>query len=164
MSTRPTSSRTSGTAPAAGSSARCSATCAPGCFARMPWFVRYELRAVVEGYIGQATEEAALRAPLASPLRRLSEPPVDGARPLPPFFAAVGTADPLLHDSRRLKEVIEARGGRFDLHEYPGEVHGFNAFLWRPAARTKWRALHAFLSEHAGDAAPQASEWAPSSG
>lgn len=117
-------------------------------FAHMPWFVRDEVRFVVWAYVGGTRERDARLAPLASPLRRYEEPPGEGARPLPPFFAACGTADPVLGDSKRMKAAIEARGGTFDLHVYPGEVHGFDAMLWRPAARAKWQALYAFLERH----------------
>lgn len=113
-----------------------------------PW-IRREIIASGAAYVGHPVEERARRAPLASPLRLLAEPPGEGARPMPPFFVAVGTADPLLDDSRRLKEALEARGVPCDFAVYPGEIHGFNAMLWRPAARAKWRAVFEFLARHA---------------
>lgn len=67
---------------------------------------------------------------------------------MPPFFAAVGTADPLLDDSRRLKAALEKRGILCELAVYPGEIHGFNAMVWRPAAKAKWKAVFDFLSRH----------------
>jgi hypothetical protein len=30
----------------------------------------------------------------------------------------------------------------------PGEIHGFDAMVWRPAARRKWKAATAFLKRH----------------
>ncbi|MDH3726971.1 MAG: hypothetical protein OER77_05525 [Myxococcales bacterium] len=39
---------------------------------------------------------------------------------------------------------------------YRGEIHGFNVFLWREAARTQWGALFNFLSQHIGDTAVEA--------
>jgi acetyl esterase len=92
-------------------------------------------------------------APLASPLNLLEEPVDEGQRPLPPFFIAVGERDPLVGDSRRLATVRERRGAEADLLVFPGEVHGFNALLWRPAARDKWRAAFRFLKKHASTAA-----------
>ncbi len=111
---------------------------------RMPAFVKSELEWASRLYVGD--DPAA--APLASPLRRLAEPPTDGARPLPPFFLTAGTADPLLDDSRRLEAALAARGVECELHVYPGEIHGFNAMLWRPAAKAKWRASFEFLKRH----------------
>jgi acetyl esterase len=99
-------------------------------------------------YVGRPLRERALAAPLASPLRLLSAPPSDAARPLPPFFAAAGTADPLLDDSRRLVVAVESRGGLCRLAVFPGEIHGFNALLWRKAAQDKWRAVGEFLRHH----------------
>jgi acetyl esterase len=115
---------------------------------KMASWVKRELRWAATSYVGYPLEERVHDARLASPLRLLSAPPPEGARPLPPFFSAVGTADPLLDDSRRLKDALEACGGSCELHVYPGEIHGFNVMLWRPAARAKWRALFRFLDRH----------------
>jgi acetyl esterase len=112
-----------------------------------PW-VRAEVIAAATAYVGHPCQLRVHQAPLASPLRLLLAPPEAGARPLPPFFAAVGTADPLLDDSRRLKRAIEARGGVCELSVHPGELHGFDAMVWRPAARAKWSRAHAFLARH----------------
>lgn len=107
-------------------------------------WIRWELAWASRAYAGEAPDAA----PLASPLRRMLEPPTDGARPLPPFFLTAGTADPLLDDSRRLRAALEGRGVDCELHVYPGEIHGFNAMMWRPAARAKWRAAFEFLQRH----------------
>lgn len=113
-----------------------------------PW-VKGEIISACESYLGPLPCSDHACAPLASPLRLLSEPPGEGARPLPPFFAAVGTADPVFDHSRRLKRALDARGSVCELAVYPGEMHGFNALLWRPAARAKWRAVFDFLARHA---------------
>jgi acetyl esterase len=115
---------------------------------KMAGWVKRELLWAALSYVGFPLEERVTAAPLASPLRLLLEPPPPGARPLPPFFAAVGTADPLLDDSRRLQAAVDARGAPFELHVYPGEIHGFNAMVWRPAARAKWQATFRFLRRH----------------
>jgi acetyl esterase len=115
---------------------------------RLPWYVRAEIEFVAAAYVGRPRAERALRCPMASPLRLLAETPGAEARPLPPFFAACGTADPLLDDSVRLKALLEARGTPCELHVFPGELHGFNAMLWRDAARKKWSALFRFLRRH----------------
>lgn len=119
---------------------------------RMPAWMKRELLWAAAAYVGHPWHERVHHSPLASPLRLLEEPAPPESRPLPPFFAAAGTADPLLDDSRRLQRAIEARGGSCDLHVYPGEIHGFNAMVWRPAARDKWRAVHGFLARHLGEA------------
>ncbi|HEX7663801.1 MAG TPA: hypothetical protein VF407_04800, partial [Polyangiaceae bacterium] len=83
---------------------------------------------------------------LASPLLLLEEP-LKLERPLSPFFLSVGTKDPLLEDSRRLKRALDGLGVENELFVAPGEVHGFDAMVWRPAARAKWKAAHAFLQK-----------------
>ena len=62
--------------------------------------------------------------------------------------------DPLLDDSRQLHAAIQARGGSSELHIYPGEIHGFNAMLWRPNAQAKWKAVFEFLSRQVPGAPP----------
>ncbi len=113
----------------------------------MPW-----LKAIIvdagTAYVGRPIRERAFDAPLASPLRILAAPPSDAARTPPPFFAAAGTADPLLDDSRRLQVALERRGGLCRLEIFPGEIHGFNALVWRKAAQDKWRAVGEFLRHH----------------
>jgi acetyl esterase/lipase len=74
--------------------------------------------------------------------------PVDGSRPLPPFFTTVGTADPLLSDTIRLSDALHKRNTECDLHVFRGEIHAFNVMLWRAAAREQWGALFGFLETH----------------
>ena len=119
---------------------------------KMPRWIKREIASAARAYVGDDAEAA----PLASPLRRLAEPPTDGARELPPFFLTAGTADPLLDDSRRLQVTLEERGVPCELHVYPGEIHGFNAMLWRPAARAKWREASSFLRKHCPTRIPDA--------
>jgi acetyl esterase len=115
---------------------------------RLSPLLKIAIHRAAAAYVGRPVRENAPRCPLASPLRLLAEPPPPGARALPPFFAACGTADPLLCDSKRLKEVIEARGASCELSVHPKEIHGFNAMIWRRAARAKWRAAFRFISRH----------------
>lgn len=68
-------------------------------------------------------------------------------RPLPPFFASVGTRDLLLDDTRRLAKALEILGARCEARYYPGELHAFQAFLWRKQARASWRHTHEFLEK-----------------
>jgi acetyl esterase/lipase len=114
---------------------------------KIPAWARSMVIDAARAYLGHDIEGAAATFPLASPLKLLEGlgPP---DRPLPPFFASVGTRDPLITCSRRLKAAIDAKRGLCELHISPGEIHGFDAFMWRPAAREKWRATVAFLNEH----------------
>ncbi|MFW6049727.1 MAG: alpha/beta hydrolase [Myxococcota bacterium] len=133
----------------------------PGKAQKMAGWVKRELEWAGISYVGHPLAQRAPHCPLASPVRLYEEAPPPGSRPLPPFFATVGTADPLLDDSRRLKKAIEARGGACELHVYPGEIHGFNAMIWRPAARAKWRAVFRFLARHLDGAEKGASDAIP---
>ena len=86
---------------------------------------------------------------LASPLRILEtgfQP--DASRPLPPFFIACGSRDPFLAQCRRLKEVLDRLDTPAELFVAPGEIHAFDAMVWRAPARAKWRATHAFLARN----------------
>ena len=69
-------------------------------------------------------------------------------RPWPPTFAACGTRDPLLEDTRRLGRALQQRGVPHEVRIYPGEVHAFHAFIFRPAARQCWRDHGAFWQRH----------------
>jgi acetyl esterase len=110
---------------------------------RMPRWAKSLLVDAARSYVGDDLAAAVERCPLASPLRVLEAGRPD--RPLPAFFAAVGTRDPLLRCSKRLKAAVDALGGACELHLSPGEIHGYDAFMWRPMAKEKWRATHAFL-------------------
>ena len=70
---------------------------------------------------------------------------VQPKHPLPPFFAVVGTKDPLIDDTRRLRRAIEGLGGRCETSIFPGEVHAFHAMVWRRVARNCWRETFDFL-------------------
>ncbi len=69
------------------------------------------------------------------------------ARPLPPFFVACGTRDPLLDDARRLHRALERRGAHSELRLYPGELHAFHAAVLTPNARRFWRDTYGFLEK-----------------
>lgn len=68
-------------------------------------------------------------------------------RPLPPFFAGVGTRDPILDDTRRLHAALTRLGARSEARYYPGEIHAFQALAFRDGARAYWREVYAFLDE-----------------
>ena len=101
-----------------------------------------------ESYVGEPVNVGAARAPLASPLVVLESLPA-GARPaLPPFFISCGTKDPLLDDSRRLAAALDRLSVPNELVVHPGEIHGYDAMLWRSAAKDKWKREFAFLKKH----------------
>lgn len=114
---------------------------------RVPDWAKREVLTAASAYVGKPVDAGARRHPLASPLRLFEAAPPPGSRPLPPFFIACGTADMLLDDSRRLKAALDRRGTAATLEVFHGEVHGFNAMIWRPAAKAKWRALFHFLAQ-----------------
>jgi acetyl esterase len=110
---------------------------------RMSRWTKAMLLDAARSYVGHDVHGAAQAYPLTSPLRIIE----GGApeRPLPPFFASVGTRDPLFRCSKRLKTALDKLGTECELHVSPGELHGYDALVWRPNARAKWRAVHAFL-------------------
>jgi acetyl esterase len=114
---------------------------------RLATWIKREIHGVTHSYLGRRASRA-LEFPLASPLRLLESSPPPDSRPLPPFFTTVGTADPLISDTIRLREALDARGTECDLHVFRGEIHAFDVMLWRESARTKWRALFRFLGRH----------------
>ena len=69
-------------------------------------------------------------------------------RPVPPFFAPVGTRDPLLDDTRRLEKALATLNAPCEARYYPGGIHAFHAMVWDPAARRCWRDALAFLDRH----------------
>jgi acetyl esterase/lipase len=116
---------------------------------RLPSYLKDLVLHSAASYVGLDVRAGAASSPLASPLLVL-ERAAKLDRPLPPFFADVGTRDPLLGDSRRLKAAVERHGGTCHLHIAPGEIHGYDALLWRGPAREKWRRVHEFLAPRMG--------------
>ena len=69
-------------------------------------------------------------------------------RPLPAFFLPVGTRDPLLDDTRRMRRALDALGTPVRAAYYPGELHAFHALVWRQLARDCWADIFAFVDQH----------------
>lgn len=90
---------------------------------------------------------------LANPLQVLERGDAP-SRSLPPFFASVGTRDLLLDDTRRLAKALEILGTRCEARYYPGELHAFQAFLWRKQSRECWRHTYDFLEEILAEPTP----------
>jgi acetyl esterase len=111
---------------------------------RLPAWLVDRLTEVSEAYL---RGEPGCPLDLADPLLLLERgAPPD--RPLPPFFVPVGTRDPLLHDTRRLKAALDRLGVPCEARYYPGEVHAFHALVWRERARECWRDTYAFLDQY----------------
>jgi len=119
----------------------------PARFARrkkLPRFIADRIDEVAEAYLFGHEHATPEELELADPLRVLErgERP---DRPLPPFFAAVGTADPVLDDTRRLEAALKQTGITHEVHYYPREPHAFHALVFRKPARYCWRATFSFL-------------------
>lgn len=81
------------------------------------------------------------------------------SRPLPPFYIPVGTADPLIDDTRRLAAAVRQHGGTAQDSIFPRMGHSFHAWVTRPQARRCWDETHTFLATHLrGDGEPPARE------
>lgn len=112
--------------------------------AKLPWWITDRIEEVGEAYLdGTAADSLDLADPLCV-FERGERP----ARPLPPFFLPVGTADPLLDDTRRMARALGALGATAEARYYPGGIHAFHAFVWRPQARRCWQDTYDFLDRH----------------
>ena len=114
---------------------------------KLPRWMKAMLLDAAKSYMGANVHAGVARSPLASPLTIIeSSPPPE--RPLPPFFLSVGTRDPLIRCSKRLKAALDRADVACELHVSKGEIHGYDAMVWRPMAKLKWRAAHDFLTRH----------------
>ena len=111
----------------------------------MPGWVHGMLRGTSTSYLGDCPD---------GPGRDLADPLVafergqPFERALPPFFAPVGTRDPLLDDTRRLEKALAALKVPCEARYYPGGIHAFHAMVWQAAAKQCWRDALAFLDRH----------------
>jgi acetyl esterase len=114
---------------------------------KLPAFLADRMTEVETAYLGANARALSAEAlEMADPLCVIERGAPE--RPLPPFFAAVGTADPLLDDTRRLKAALDRLGVECDARYYEGEVHAFHALVFRPNARRCWKATYEFLEKH----------------
>jgi acetyl esterase len=123
---------------------------------KLPFWVDTVLRDVSFSYLGTADPSRPGGLGLADPLMVIESDQAP-ARPLPPHFLPVGTKDPLLDDSRRMAAALDARGVPCEARYYPGELHAFQAIVWRKAAQRCWRDTFGFLQRYvpAEAAAPE---------
>ncbi|MCP4500396.1 MAG: alpha/beta hydrolase [Deltaproteobacteria bacterium] len=101
---------------------------------------------ISDAYLGGAEGIEDSWKDLADPLLVL-ESEAQSQRPLPPMFTSCGTNDLLLEDSLRLNRALEKREVRTVSRVYQGELHAFQAFVWRKNAQQSWRDLFEFLDE-----------------
>ena len=117
----------------------------------MPWWVDGMIRDAGASYLRGHPPTRSAATALADPLvlvERVAAGEVALDRPLPPFFAPVGTRDPLLDDTRRLEKALAALNVPCEARYYPGGIHAFHALVWDPVARRCWRDALAFLDRH----------------
>ncbi len=118
---------------------------------RVPWWVDGMIRDAGASYLHGHPQVRTAATALADPLVAI-EDAARGAhtfeRPVPPFFAPVGTRDPLLDDTRRLEKALATLNVPCEARYYPGGIHAFHALVWDPAARRCWRDALAFLDRH----------------
>jgi acetyl esterase len=116
-------------------------------------FVADRLVEITEAYLGPELERGRPTGredlDLADPLLVL-ESGQTAARTLPPFFAPVGTRDPVLPDTRRLAAALARRGVPCQAAYYPGQVHAFHAFVVLPPAQRCWQDTFTFLDRTLG--------------
>jgi acetyl esterase len=120
---------------------------------KLPFWVDGMLRDASTSYLHGHAAVPGPHVELADPLRVIEDaagvPHEESfARPLPPFFAPVGTRDPLLDDTRRLEKALRTLNVPVEARYYPGGIHAFHAMVWDPAARRCWRDALAFLDRH----------------
>jgi acetyl esterase len=106
----------------------------------LPWFLADRIEDVADCYLPADGDHD-----LADPLLLLERAAAAPARPLPPFFLPVGTADPLIDDTRRMAAALGRLGARAEARYYDREIHAFHALIWRPAARRCWQDTFDFL-------------------
>jgi len=97
-----------------------------------------------DSYIGIAGAQPREETMLADPLL-IFEAGQAPDRPLPAYFASVGTKDPLMVDTQRFAAALEKLGANCEARYYPGGIHAFHAFIWQRRARQCWRDTFDFL-------------------
>ena len=117
----------------------------------VPWYLGDRIKEVGYAYVRNATPPDPGGFDLADPLVVL-ERRESPNRPLPPFFIPVGTADPVLDDSRRLDAALHRLGVESEARYYEGEPHAFHAMVVLPNARLCWQETFRFLNRHVGPA------------
>lgn len=108
----------------------------------MPAVIRDRIDVTSRTYVGEGVTGPILD--FADPLvffERGEHP----ARPIPPTFLSVGTADPLLDDTRRMYKALRVLGVDVDARYYRAGIHSFQAFIFQSLAKEYWNHAHTFL-------------------
>jgi acetyl esterase len=114
---------------------------------KLSGFIDDRLHEVTQAYLGDPSRHDPRALELADPLVVLERGDRPD-RPLPPFFAPCGTADPLIDDTQRLAGALERMGVECDARYYPGELHAFHALVFTKNARRCWNHTYEFLDRH----------------
>ena len=114
----------------------------------LPFWVDGMIRDATSSYLHGHPRVPCAATELADPLRVLECADSRYERPLPAFFAPVGTRDPLLDDTRRLEKALAKLNVPVEARYYRGGIHAFHALIWDPVARRCWRDALAFLDRH----------------
>jgi acetyl esterase len=114
---------------------------------RLAFWYKAALFDAASAYLGRRVFDENGHDLLASPVRILENQFV-ADRAVPPFFIACGSRDPFLPQCERLKDALDKIGTPAEMFVAPGEIHAFDAMVWRAPARAKWKATHAFLARH----------------
>jgi len=111
---------------------------------KLPVWIRDRIAQVCRGYLPDVSGDPD-RFALADPLVFLekADAPV---RPLPAVFSVCGTADPVLDDTRRLREALDRFDNESEVLIYEGGIHAFHAFIWQALALRSWEDQDAFLA------------------
>jgi acetyl esterase len=114
---------------------------------KLPGWLADRLHEVSDAYLRNVDGSVPGSLDLADPLVLLERGETP-QRPLPPFFVPVGTKDPLLDDTRRLKAALDKLNVPCEARYYEGELHAFHALVFRPNARACWSDSYAFLDKY----------------
>ncbi|MCB0221158.1 MAG: alpha/beta hydrolase [Chrysiogenetes bacterium] len=102
-------------------------------------------KTLTKAILGKNWRENVEKAPLFSPLPILANQP---DRPLPPFLIPVGSNDPIVGDSRRLKKALDKIGVRADFKEHKGATHAHHILpIPYSLMRECWKDVFKFLGE-----------------
>ena len=122
---------------------------------RMPRYARRRIHQVSEDYLRGSPPFDRENPSLADPLlilealeNKSSSFVSADPRPFPATYLSVGTRDPIEEDTHRLAKTLQAHPCPLVLDVYEREPHGFQALIWRDAARQCWRAQRDFLNTH----------------
>lgn len=115
---------------------------------QLPAVVRRILHLLPDAYVDLDAAWKDGELDFLDPLLVFENPNYRFDRPVPPFFLGVGTADPLLDDTRRMALALTRRGVPNEARYYPGEIHAFHFMYWRPLAQQYWHDAYRFADAH----------------